>query len=487
MKYIIDKILAVLQENNISMYSFANQTKINKSTMHKLMHMERNLKPKYFYSIIDNLPASNSLKYELTSRYNRLSLGEKRYNANLYIQDMINNLSEMSFTVMKDKLFLPESIKPNHTEPVKVYKGNSVRYIISLLLIDEMHKPNPSACVYLPGNGTTLKSHIDNVVKLYDTSIRISFLLDVTKGGDDNSENYNLGVLKSILPMAMSFSNNYSFYYTYVDKLFNDSNLTPYPYFISLSDAVVFLNLKVDEALVINDTPIAKNLRAHCEGKRAGYKKLINTDSDIISIVNNIVDNQPEVTTHCCIEYEPCLAFFYTEEMIESTVPAHMPEPERSQLIHILNIRRGQLENIKKTVQLFNRDSLKEFARTGIIHEFPKAYSRPCTVDERHHLLNCLLQLALDPNNNHIIRAANPVHLEISDCLSLIIQDDSYIQFTIFNDNKLPLKYLTLKENTLGGYFKNFILDSLNTDLVYSKEDTIEIIRDAIGYIPDKT
>ena len=64
-----------------------------------------------------------------------------------------------------------------------------------------------------------------------------------------------------------------------------------------------------------------------------------------------------------------------------------------------------------------------------------------------------------------MIRAVNPTNLEISDCLSLIIQDESCVQFTVFNDKKMPLKYLTIKEPTIGSYFKNFIMDSVDSNM----------------------
>lgn len=484
MEYIINKILMILQENNISLYSFAKQTKINKSTMHKLMHMERKLKPKYFYTIIDNLPASLSLKHELTNKYNRLSLGEKRYNANLYILNMINSFSEISFTILNDKLSLPGQSQLNNPELAVIYKGDSAQHIINLLLIEEMHKRNSRAFVYMPGNSPALKSYIDNVVKLYNTDIKINFLIDIISSKEANDEFYNLSVLKNILPIALSMNNNYNFYYTYINKPIDDSYLTPYPYFIVLSDAVIWLNASADEALVIKDTAVVKNLITRCEGKLAGYRKLLNSSSDIISIVNTVVENQPETGMHCCIEYEPCLAFYFTEEMIDSMVPAQIPNAQRSELIKILNIRKMQLDNITKSIQLFNKNSLKEFAQTGIINEFPTAYSRPCTIEERQFLLTQLLNTTIDDSNEHLIRAVNPINLEISDCLSLIIQDESCVQFTVFNDKKMPLKYLTIKEPTIGSYFKNFIMDSVDSNMVYSKEDTIDLINEAIGAIP---
>lgn len=478
MDYIIEEILNFLKKNNISVYSLAKSAKISQSTLHMILHFERKMKPKQFYSIMDNLPMSLDLKKELTQRFQQITLGSVKYDANICILDMLKEFSNLTFSQNENKFPPPHNTLSIDTFNA-IYKGYSIQSVISRLLINEMAMPKGEIYVYIPGDNATLNSYIDSIIKQYETDLAIVYIIDFLNSSSESNNNYNLKILQNILPLALSSSDNYNFYYTYVDSIINDSYITPYPYFIALSEKIIWINSSVDEIMVINDKDIAKNLITMCEGKLLKYKKLLDINSDVHSIVNSIVENQGEITTHYCIEYEPCLSMYFTKEMIDAVIPENIEM--REQLLTILFERYEQLNKIEESIQIFNKNSILEFAKTGVIKEFPSGYSRPCTKSERLYILNCLLNNI--QSNKHIIRAINPVNLYISDCLSLIIEDEVFLQFSVWNDRKTSLKYLAINEQTLCKYFYDFIKNLLDTNMLYTKERTITVVREAIDYI----
>lgn len=478
MEYIINQILKVLDENNISVYSFARTTKINQSTLHKILHFERTMKPKHFYTIMDNLPISYNVKKDLYDKYNKIILGDERYNAQQYIYEMLKKFSDISFSFLNELLAPPVNVF-NAENTATIYKGSTINTTINICLIEEMSKQNPKAYVYVPGGNHALDLYVDSVIKLYETDINIVLMIDFINNTNEQNTNYNLSILRNIIPIALTSTKNYNFYYTYVDAITNESYMTPYPYFIALSDRVIWINAAFDEIMVINDINIAKNIATVCQGKLTKYKKLLEINSDVNSIVNSLVSNQGDITTHYCIEYEPCLSMYFTMDMVDAIMPKDAPN--RELIYKVLYQRYLQLQKIKDSIQIFNKNSLMEFAETGIIKEFPKEYSRPCTKDERLYILNALMNTI--NSDKHIIRALNPVNFQISDCLSLIVQDDACIQFSIWNDNKIPLKYLAITETSLCRYFYDFISGIVDTPMIYSKEETIKFIQEAIDYL----
>lgn len=166
----------------------------------------------------------------------------------------------------------------------------------------------------------------------------------------------------------------------------------------------------------------------------------------------------------------------FTKELIDAVIPKSLPM--RRELLNLLFVRYEQLKKIKNSIQIFNKESIFKFAETGIVKEFPEGYSRPCTKEERLFILKSLLSMTL--SDNHIVRAMNPVNLHISDCVSLIIQDDASIQFTMWNNRKTPLKYPALTEQSICRYFRNFICGLLDTNYLFSKETTVSFITEAI-------
>lgn len=362
-----------------------------------------------------------------------------------------------------------------------IYNSFNIQPVISQLIIKELNRDYPHAYAYIPMGKSFLNTYIDSVIKQYKTDIKIQLFIDLLNTSAKANDNYNLKIFKDILPLTLSYSDNYEFYYTYVNSIIDESYLTPYPYFIALTDAIIFVSADFNEIMIIRDAKVIESVHKLCEGMLQKYKKLLEISTTVPNIVETLVQNQNDCTTHLCIEYEPCFSMHFTEEMINAVIPDDVLM--REQLVGLLKERLSQLKKINKSIQIFNKDSLINFAKTGIIQEFPKGYSRPCTKDEKLFILKSLLEYA--NSDNHSIQAINPVNLNISDCLSLIVQNDSYMQFTIWNDTKLQLKYFSTNQYSICSHFYDFMQDIVNTDYLYSQDATITFIEEAIQYVED--
>lgn len=360
-----------------------------------------------------------------------------------------------------------------------IYKSLSIQPIISQLLIREMRNENAFAYAYVPTNNMFINTHIDNVIKQYNANINITFFIDMLSPSADEVSNYNLNVLKNILPITLSAQGDYQFYYTHVNSIIDSSYMSPYPYFIALSDVVIFISADCDEIMLNYEEEVVNSILKHCEGMLQNYKKLMDYERNVPNIVETIVKNQNNNTTHLCIEYEPCLSLYFTKEMVDSVTSKDIPM--RNELLSLLYVRLGQLKKINKSIQIFNKNSLMEFAKTGWVMEFPKEYSRPLDKEERLYILNSLLKNAKSPN--HCIQAINPINLDITDCLSLIVQNENNMQFTIWNDRKMELSYYSITQHSICKHFYEFINDIIDTDYLYNQETSIQFIIEAIEYV----
>lgn len=479
MEYIITRIRKILDSNNLTMYSYAKTTGIPQSSLYMMLHSQRKMTAKHFYTIVENLPLSIEEKKELTKRFQRTTMDSNRYKANSYIFDMIKDFSEYTFGVIEEGFFMPPVSTQSNMEPNSIYRGHNIKTIISQLLIGETSREGSTIYMYIPFEDTDIYSLISNTLKQYKTDINVVFMFDLLKGNIPEDSNRNLNILKNLVPLILADSNKFSFYNTYVDTIVNSSYLTPYPYFIAFTETVVFIDSNLDEIMVVNNKEIAYNIVDMCKNKLTNYRRFTAVDIGVASMVNNLVVNQGDITTHYCIEYEPCFSMHFTSEMIDAILPKEMPM--RNELLQLLNTRLVQLKKINKSIQIFNSSSLMEFAKTGIIQEFPNGYSRPCNKKEKLHILSSLRDMA--KSTNHIIRAINTYNMPISDCLSLIIQDKVFAQFSIWNDTKMSLKTFSINEASICNAFYNFINDLVDTNYVLTKNATLSYIDEAINYV----
>lgn len=478
MEDIVNSITNILKENNISVYSLANNSGINQSMLHKILHFERTMKPKHFFAIVENLPISLSEKNALTMRFQKLSMGNTRYEMHNCIYQIFKELSGDFFNSAERKL-IPQATGYKRIDKPVIYRGSAISTVVSTMLIEEMARQDPAAYIYLPGASSCMETYIDNTVRLYDTDIKITFMADLLNPASDEKLNYNLHVLKNLLPLSLSLPDNYRFYYTYVDSITDDSYMTPYPYFIITSAAVLLVNHAFDEVMLITDADIAKSHITHFEGKLTKYKKFLESYCGLQNMVESLIDKQSDATEYRFIKYSPGFTLYFTPEIAKSVVMGEIPDSDS--LMPTIYLRLSQHKSIKSSIQLFNKNSLMEFAQSGIITEFPSKYSRALTKDERRFMLNSLIESA--NSKHHIIRAINPLNIELDDCITMLMQSENHILFLILNDKKLPLRYLTVSESTLCKCFYDFLHDFSETNLVYSKEETISFIKEAINYI----
>lgn len=478
MNEIINALLKIIEENNMSIYHLAKLTNINYSLLHKILHFDRKLKPDYFYKILENLPISVIEKNSLLDKYNRIFLGSDNYSMVNSINEILRQFSSISITINNKLNLPPPDNSMNAYDKVTICTGNELQYIINIALIEEMNKQIPKVYIYTPGNKKKIYLYIDNIVKLYKTDIKIRFMIDFLSNTVKTADNNNLKILNNIIPCALSDTPNYEFYYTYKDCVTNDS-LTPYPYFIALSDSVICINSTLDEALFINDKATAKRYSSKCEGILKNYNKLIETSFDVFQAASNMTAGDYNATERICLEYEPCLFNFLTPEIINSLLVKDIPE--RDILLNIVYNEFSKFSNIKKTTYLFNKESLIEFAATGFTNLCPRKFTRAATPEERKFVLDRLL-IAIDSDNN-IIRALNPINFNVPVCRTVNLLDDYEMHFVIYFGDYENYKCIFLKEKSLIKCFYNFLSNLSSTNMVYSKEETKSFIEEAIASI----
>ncbi|MBR1738508.1 MAG: hypothetical protein IJ736_16130 [Firmicutes bacterium] len=477
MEVIIEKIKKILFDYKISNYTISKNTGISQSMLSMIFNYKRKIQPVHFYSIIEQLPITLSEKDNLIDEFKKAYYSYDEYMSFKYIIDMFKQLSD--FTV-SDGIRARQPIMDNIETAFdnKIYRGPDISLVINRLFADEFNNANSKIYMYLgfDSENSLLHSCIDSIIKQFEHSTKIVMLIDFIN--DTENTAYNLKTLKNILPVALSdYSQSYEFYYTNVDSAINNNYLIPYPYFIALSNFVIFINASQDEILLHSHPDTVKNIRARCEGRVVNYTKLMDINSNIFSIVSEIVKNQGDSNDiFCSLEYEPCMSLHFTPELVDSVIPKDAPL--REEVFNVLMLRLKQLKSFKQSIQIFNKDALLNFANTGMIAEYPPEYARPLTVEERLFILDNLLKCA--KSGKHTFRVLNPANLLISDCVSMY-QSNGFVQFTMWNSKKADLKYYTIFEKTIYESFYKFMKDIPDSNYVFSNVETIKIIEEAIS------
>ncbi len=438
---------------------------------------KRSIKPAQFYAIIGQIPMPLSTQNELIDEFCRLYFTEEKYLSIKHLNALFERLSDLtSLSVAHTTLIKPR--QSDLTFKDTVYRSEEIPIIAHSLILNDFADGCEYIYAYLPytGNGGVFKPIFTTHLQSYAHKTKLILLADYP-----DSKEYvvnNLEMLKNMLPYALSdISEGCRFYYSSVSSVINENYTSPFPFFVAFSSCVVFVNIEQNKIMLQSDPAVVKSVRSHCESCMKRYKRLFAVDSDVFKMIREVTVNQGGADSFLALEYEPCIAKHITDELADAVVPRDLPG--REQVIGLAYERLNQLRQVKKSIRIFNKDSIMEFARTGIIREL-EDYSRPLDPSERLIVLKNLLESSAD--KNHIFRALDPNAHLLSERVSMY-QSNGFLLFSIWNSSRVPHKYCSIHEKAIYDAFGEFLEYMSESNMVYSEQETMELVKEAIRYL----
>lgn len=479
MERLLEKLKALMKQYNITNYTVCKKTGIGQSHLSMIFSGKRSIRPAQFYAILNQLPMPIESKNELIDEFRKLYYTNEEYLSLKYIHDMLKQLSDLTAN-HSDDVPSEEPENPDTNYKDTIYRGTDIPIVIYNLLARDFATGADAVYIYMPsvGNNTkTLKTIITSLArKAKHTTKLITFVdyIGMPKGSIENLE-----TLTRLIPLGLADNtDSYRFYYTNVHSLINENYTTPYPYFIAFSDKIAFVNVSCDEIVLYSDPETVRNVRMRCEGRTKQYKKLMEVNSTVYDMITEVIANQGSADSFCSLEYEPCLVMHFTEELVDNVIRTDLPH--RNMFFALAITRLKQLKNFKKTLRIFNQNSLMDFARTGRVHELAPEHARALTPPERLIILKDMLEIS--NSKNHILQALNPSTMFLSERVS-IYQSNDFVLFSLWDDANIPQKYFTIYEKSICDSFRNFLEHLSNSNFVYSAEDTRELLINAIKYV----
>lgn len=354
------------------------------------------------------------------------------------------------------------------------YGRLAIEDILKLLLYHEMqsHKV-PSVSIFLPME-QEMFSGFFSILNQY-SNLHIAQLLYMIKNPAvfENIGFHNLKVLSHVLPLLLTTTANYHIYYTYNDFAPVPETTTGFPYYILFSDFVVLLSPDLDNAWLEDSPPLVSFLQKRFDLLTKQSQKLSVQFKNAVSYLEKSISLYANTYFNYSLEYQPCLMPFMSRELLNSLVNPNLPGKEY--IIELVSDSARQFHSLEKNIILFAEKGLDEFAENGVILNIPAEYGRPCTPEERAFLLRRIEEAC--ESDKIAVRCINPTNLSIEKQLYLSLQKSKEVSFFSYNADKDEFRFTGICENTIYAAFSDFVEYMLNSDLVYSREETLEIIR----------
>jgi transcriptional regulator with XRE-family HTH domain len=471
-----EKLKVLIEESGLKIYRLAKNSELDRTTIQRAITGERLPSLNFVEKLSDYLRLSPDDRTELFDFYSISKIGEKIYAGRKYIKEIIERIAtihsmENNTSDSHNSLCFTGKINEFNA----VFTGQYiVNNIIREVLEDEVVNGSYSEIsIFVPFNYSFL---FDLIYQLYlngNGNIIIKNIIRLNKNPNAfQNSNYNLEILSYVMPFCFSAGNGYQayYYYDYFDAS-NDIALLM-PYYIITNKRLITISSDFKTAVLYNNESIINLYKEKFEIAVIKSQPLTSQHfycNDLLLAYLESYKNLGEVS-HVS-EPQPCLAWYYTEELIMTHLRQEVENLEM--ILNLLYNLYGTYKNLKsRPISIFSIQGLSNFANTGILADLPIQFAIPFTVNERIVLLKNLKDDMV--NDNFQVFATDPLKFTIPDITIQLYKTKGLDFFATNNNGSISSSFI--EEKSIAESFYDFFESLPESDLVYSKEETIRII-----------
>ena len=460
---------------NTTIYRLSKITGIERTKLQRIKSGQKLPTKEELDLICISLYLSPEEKFKLTKEYEIAIIGEDRYKSRICTAGFIENLYDL-FEVEHSEVESHFKISFDIKCPA-VIQGESDTYnTVETIIRQEAIENNT---IYMYGNTFDSKSMLNSLLRSVTDvpGLSVSQIFGL-KPHDESYDNYysNISMISKIYPVFLSRTNYHAYYY--YDKVNNHSL---FPYLIVTDNYSITISYDRKSAVITQDKNIIKLHKQLFEQKIDESYALIADINTLMGYSSIYVEHLQHFdianTKLLTIEYEPCVTPYISDEVIEMCMRRDIPnfpvifERAKSCI--------AQYRNFMLKTSIFTERGLDNFITTGRITEIPEIAYNPIPPKARIQILNALCKSATDLKQSslHLIRD-DKLHLpkNLRYCGTGQVHDF----FLLLSDVKNSPSIFKLNECGFAKPFYDFASSLIDSDTVYSNEETVKIIQDKI-------
>lgn len=488
MKSLGNLIRKYIAENGLTIYKTAAMAGVNRTTLQKVLSDERNASEELIKKLLSILKLSPSEEKELRELFEIQQIGEDVYLQRQYIKRSIEAMagldgwfshspaiSETSFAFQEEELIV-------QAESSLVRGLPSVRHLLYSIARYAQRKEGAELLLYAPGNLSALKallfprifaggSHAPTRLRHITPMIKVPAAAATPLT--------NLEILFNVFPFTVSQYFRYEVFCFYSRELLPEPVQHAFPYYMVADNIVLLLSCDGQTALCLTKPDIVAHFRNLFLDSLSKATSMVFSQTTPVSILQNMLeDDFPAGPLHT-LEWQPCLATFLTEEMVEKYVIPDLPG--REEIIRLGCARIRQLAGMEEHSCIFSRSGMEEFAQTGVISDIPSQYAYPLDIEDRIRILTTMYNVCQE--DREFLRLINPVTFRLSRYFYAALRGSDVLDFCGIDTIHSEFNYIRITEPSFLDAFRDFYCYLPESGLICSKEETLNAVAETIRHL----
>ena len=460
-----------INEKNTTIYTLAKNTGIERSYIQKMKSGARVPAEKgTILKLAKGLMLTANEAAELVEAYSIAKMGEGKYFQRMFVQNIISSFAEVQ---TQNSLILECNTQNNLVMQNEVEHITGVPAIHKVLkAIMEIEASKENGCIKILAQPSF--SYIYDCISTLNSNTKVENIIVLYKQDNDNAVNYNLDVFQKLVPLFFSCPHFHPYYvHDHVDTIFNDTTVMPLT--IITSEYLLRISNDCKQALLIRDATIRQLYLASFEKKMLNAKPLFDTISaepeQYFANVAGLMDFDAESNYN--IMYQPCIVPYIPNDTVNACINTELLTPE------MLGQIQEYLYNIStchNTFQMvFTEEGLDLFLRTGKILEIPDFMLRAHPTKKQRLEIIANFIAAME-DGRAIVHLAKPNMFSIPKPIVITAYSKQHVIIHHFDESG-SIHIFRLEEISLVNAFHDFLLWIQDCDLVYTQEESLEIVQ----------
>ncbi len=466
-----------IEASGESVLSISRNTGIERTSLQRALKGEKRLSSKAVRTLAVHLRLSLEESQEFFRLYDMQLQGEEQWHNRAAVCKLLNQLSSIQFLPDSARQ-TPHNIDHNFAPSFeyKLIEGEySVRNTISSILSWETSQ-NSSAYfrMFLPFE----MDFASIILNLWNSGSRfITDHLFCFPSGNDGDCTQSIKILKQIIPMCLTARDFYHPYYFYERP---EALLTsPLSHYIITPHYLILLSSDLSKALVHSSKDLIDYYLNHFNGLMDYCEPFVSFANSLPEVLNR-ARSMVDTNGSFFLMPQPCFGYSITTEMVDKYFKKEdFPQEIFDSIIEHFSLYRTS----KDFTTIFSEKGLQTFIDEGAMLEYPSSFTSNLNLEDRIIFMEELREnIASERITGRISR---PSALSIPDYLTIYVDTGGNVWFDTTRDFIHGAFYcnIHITERSICRAFLNFSNSIADSQLTYSKEETLNILDEGINML----
>ncbi len=453
----------LMETEHTNLYRFCAEHNLERTGIRRMLSGERLPKQELFQAFMNALTLTPGEQKNLLELYEEQKIGEERFENRIFIKNMLSYIGEIQEFQKK----APEIGRGDWQMPKGPAALVANHMEISCMIQQILRTEKKEIYTNIPMDCPDFFQLLQQEVGIRSHCAVLNHFLAVLKKSEIPYDvNYNLRLLKKILPFALQEETNYRPLYYYSNFQGRDS-MALYPFYLLSESYLLLLGEDYRRGLLYTDPTVLDAYRQEIRRLADRATPLIfkpeNSQIALEYYIQTCVEVSRPVYT---LEYYPCIFQAYSEELFEPFLKERSPE-----LLRNADLLAKSVAAYKPYDAFGSKEGFLKFARYGelsgpflqVLHPFSREVRREILRRIAERCRQGLYRLHLVPEG--FLSPFPRIGLELYENRTIAL-----ISCASLNS------YSVLNEKTLYGAFEDYFSSILEHPEVSSAEETARFL-----------